>query len=116
MSHAVVLDVVVVGMAALLEAVAQCGLDVVHEKRLGKHEVDLVVRGEDGALVGVKVDKKTQEASFIADDARGEALAKRVAQRWARSRVIDELKRKGYQISESKQPDGSIKLVAQKWK
>jgi hypothetical protein len=117
MSHAVQLDIVVIGMAALLEAVVQCGLDHAEAKRFGKHAVDLIVTDEQGAQVGVTVDRKTGVATFIADDARGEKVAKRVAQRWAYSKVTEELRRKGYQIAkEEKQADGTIKLTASRWK
>jgi len=44
-------------------------------------------------------------------------LAHRVMQRYAYSRVLNDLKRKGYQIGkEEKQKDGSIRLVAQRWR
>ena len=50
-------------------------------------------------------------------DKRATALANRVAQRYAYSKVLDELKRKGYQIAkEEKQKDGTIKVVAQRWR
>jgi len=70
--------------------------------------------------VGVKVDQKTGVATFVGHegkDKRATALANRVAQRYAYSRVLDELKRKGYQIAkEEKQKDGTIHLVAQRWR
>jgi hypothetical protein len=125
MSHSVGLEIVVVGMGALLEAVVQCGLDHVQARQFQTddgqtHAVDLVVSDNEGAKVGVKVDKKTGEASFIAHDCKGgkgKALAHRIAQRWAYSKLTEELRRKGYQIAkEEKQRDGTIKLTASKWK
>jgi hypothetical protein len=126
MSHSVELDIVVIGLTALVEAVVQCGLDHVEAKRFQTddgetHAVDLIVTDQqEGAQVGVRVDKKSGVATFIAHDCQGQkgkALAQRVAQRWAYARVTEELRRKGYQIAkEEKQPDGSIKLVAARWK
>ncbi len=124
MSQEVALEVVVVGMAGLLQAIAEAGLECIEAKQFqtgkGKHAVDLVVTDEAGTQVGIQVDSKTQKATFITHgDAarRGTALAHRIAQRYAYARVVEELRRKGYRIgTEQKQPDGSIKLVAQRWK
>src|SRR5438105_13306050 len=121
MSHSVDLEIVVVGMAALIEAVVQCGLDHVESKSFQTddgqaHKVDLIVSDREGAQVGVQVDKKTGAASFIAHDCkgqRGKQLAQKIGQRWAYAKVTEELRRKGYQIAkEEKQADGTIKLVA----
>jgi len=124
MSHHVELDIVVTGMTALIEAVVQCGFDHFEARSFETddgqtHAVDLVVTDSSGAKVGVKVDRKTETASFIAHDCKGQQgkkLAQAVAQRWAYSRVTEELRQKGYQIGkEEKQADGTIKIVASKW-
>ena len=125
MSHSVGLEIVVIGMAALIDAVVQCGLDHVEATSFATddgqtHKVDLVVTDEVGAKVGVAVDRKTGVAKFIAHDCKGkqgEKLAHRIAQRYAYSRITQELQKKGYQIAqEEKQPDGTVKLTASKWK
>ncbi len=125
MSHQVSLEIVVIGMAGLLEAVVQCGLDHVQAKKFQtddgqEHDVDLVVSDQEGAKVGVKVDRKSGEATFVAHDCqggRGKALAERITQRWAYAKITEELRRKGYQIGkEEKQLDGTIKLTASRWK
>jgi hypothetical protein len=125
MSEAVTLTIPILGMAELLQTVAALSLIDTAAQSFetedgGTHEVDLVVSDEGGTRVGVKIDEKTGEATFIAHDQRdrrGSALIGRIAQRHAYSRVMEELKRKGYQIaSEEKQKDGSIKLVAQRWR
>jgi hypothetical protein len=73
------------------------------------HRVDLVVKDEQGTQVGVKVDQKSGVATFVGHDGkdkRATALANRIAQRYAYSKVTEELKRKGYQIAkEEKQKD-----------
>lgn len=124
MSQSVDLVIVVKGMAELVAAIVEGGM--AHEKRSefqgedGRtHAVDLVVRDEAGTRVGVKVDARTGTATFVGHDARGQAraLAHRVAQRYAYSKVTQELRRKGYQIAkEEKQKDGTIRLVAQRWR
>ena len=124
MSHHVELDIVVIGMTALIEAVVQCGLDHVQARSFETddgqtHAVDLVITDSAGTKVGVKVDRKTEAATFIAHDCKGQQgkkLAQAVAQRWAYARVTEELRQKGYQIGkEEKQADGTLKIVASKW-
>jgi hypothetical protein len=121
MSQVIELKIVVSGMAGLLEAIAEAGLECSRQKTFatdqGKHAVDLVIKDEQGTQTGVSLDKRTGEATFIAHGEKGGALAHRVMQRYAYSRVMSELKRKGYQIGkEEKQKDGSIRLVAQRWR
>jgi hypothetical protein len=58
------------------------------------------------------VDQKSGVATFVGHDGKDKrttALANRIAQRYAYSKVTEELKRKGYQIAkEEKQKDGTI--------
>jgi hypothetical protein len=124
MSQSVDLVIVVKGMTDLLSAIVEGGMTHETQREFrgqdGRtHAVDLVVRDEAGTRVGVKVDERTGTATFVGHDAggRARALANRVAQRYAYSKVTQELKRKGYQIArEEKQEDGTIKLVAQRWR
>jgi hypothetical protein len=126
MSQSAGIEIIVVGMAALVQAVVDCGLEYAASRQTlttddgAKHTVDLIVRDEHGATVGVQLDAKTQAAKFIAKDChgqKGKALAGRIAQRYATSRAIEELRQKGYQlVKEEKQRDGSVKLVASRWK
>ena len=126
MSQSVEMSIVVVGMAELIRAAIEAGAQALEEQKELRtedgrtHAVDLVVKDEQGTRVGVKVDPKTGVATFVGHDGkdkRATALAHRVAQRYAYSKVTDELKRKGYQIAkEEKQKDGTIKLVAQRWR
>jgi hypothetical protein len=112
-------------LAELMATVVAEGLKYEEQQQLEtedgiRHEVDLVVRDEQGAKIGVKVDEKQGKVRFVGHDGsdrRASALAGRVLQRYAYSRVMDDLKRKGYQIAkEERQADGSIKLVAQRWR
>jgi hypothetical protein len=125
MSQSVGLEIVVVGMAELVAAVVECGADYVQSRQElvsedgQTHDVDLLVTDKQGATVGVQVDAKGGQARFVAKDChgqKGKALAGRIAQRYAYSKVIAELKAKGYAIGkEEKQRDGTIKLVASRW-
>jgi hypothetical protein len=117
--------VVVEGLAELFRAAAEAGAEVLRErKRLEtadgrSHEVDAVLR-DGSAEVGVRIDPGTRQAVFVPRDCEageGKALAGRVVQRYAYSRVMQELKAKGYQVAkEERQRDGSVKLVFQRWR
>jgi hypothetical protein len=124
MSQHVGIVIAVQGVAMLLQVVAELGAQYRAEKKLrtadgASHDVDYVVK--DGvAEVGVKVDKKTEKVTLIPKDCDagpGKALAGRIAQRWAYSRTVGELKRKGYAVAkEEKQADGSVRVVLQRWR
>jgi hypothetical protein len=117
--------VVVEGLAELFRAAVEAGAEVLESrKRLQAadgqtHEVDAVIR-DGAAQVGVRIDRETKQAVFLPQDCDagpGKALAGRVVQRYAYSRVLQELKAKGYQVArEEKQRDGSVKLVFQRWR
>jgi hypothetical protein len=125
MSESVELEVIIVGMAALIEAITNSGLRHEQARELrteagAVHPVDLVVTDEQGAQVGVKLDSRTGKATFVGHeraDRRATTLVNRISQQYAYSRALEELKRKGYQIArEEKQRDGTIKIVAQRWR
>ena len=126
MSHTAGISIVVIGMGQLIAAVIECGFDYQQSRQKFQvddgtsHDVDVVVSDESGAKVGVQLDAKTGVAKFIAHDCqggRGQALAGKIAQRYAYSQVIGELRRKGYVVGkEEKQPDGTVRLVASRWK
>lgn len=125
MSQQAEMTIVVVGIGKLLEAIVETGAEYIEQRRMRTadgvtHEVDYVVTGADGAQVGVKVDRKTEQAVFIPQDCeagRGKALAGRIAQRYAQSRVTEEMQRKGYQLAKQEtQRDGTVKLVWQRWR
>ena len=126
MSQCVTIAVVLHGgIALLLEAIAEAGAQVAREEQLrtadGRtHRVDYVATDAEGTKVGVQVDAKTGEARLVAQDCeagKGKALAGRITQRYAYSRVTEEMRRKGYQLArEEKQRDGTLKLVWQRWR
>ncbi len=125
MSVIVVMELSIVAIDALIGSLMGSGLSHQSARELrtedGKvHRVDLVVTDEQGTQVGVRVDHESGQATFVGHE-RGEgrttALVNRIAQRYAHSRVLEELKRKGYQVArENRQPDGTITIVAQRWR
>ncbi|MBI5067949.1 MAG: DUF1257 domain-containing protein [Deltaproteobacteria bacterium] len=125
MSQGADVAVVVESLAELLRAAVEAGAEVVEERQRLRttdgqsHEVDAVLR-QGGAEVGVKVDPRSKQVVLVPRDCQagpGQALAGRVVQRYAYSRVLQELKQKGYQVArEEKQRDGSVKLVFQRWR
>ena len=124
MSQGVEIVLVIQGLIGLSQAVAEAGAELLRERRKVKNaqgqleEVQAVVRDRDGTEVGVKLDEKTGQATFVGHDATGKAkaLAGRVAQRYAYAKVTQELQKKGYQIArEEKQVDGTVKVVLSRW-
>jgi hypothetical protein len=124
MSQNTSIVIVVQGVALLVQVLAELGTEYRREKKMRAadgttHDVDYVVT--DGkAEVGVKVDPRTEKATLIPQDCDagpGKALAGRIAQRWAYSKAVGELKRKGYAVArEEKQADGSVRVVLQRWR
>jgi len=119
------------GVALLLEAIAEAGAEIAEEEKLRStdgrtHRVEYVARDAEGGVVGVQVDERSGEAKLVVQDceagqaskaSRSRALADRIAQRYATSRVTEELRRKGYQLArEEKQVDGTLKQVWQRWR
>jgi hypothetical protein len=124
MSQCTGIEVVVVGVGVLLECIAEIGAEVQRQKQMQDaegttHEVDYVVRDGE-AEVGVQVDRKTEKVRLIPRDCeagKGKALAGRIAQRFAYSKALGELKRKGYVVSkEERQADGTVRVVMQRWR
>jgi hypothetical protein len=116
--------IAVQGLALLFQVVADLGAQYRAEKKMrtsdgASHDVDYVVRDGE-AEVGVKVDRKSEKVTLIPKDCDagpGKALAGRIAQRWAYSKAVGELKRKGYAVAkEEKQADGSVRVVMQRWR
>lgn len=124
MSQSAGIEVVVYGVALLIDVIGQLGAECRAEKKMrtvdgASHDVDYVVKDGE-AEVGVKVDRKTEKVTLIPKDCDagpGKALAGRIAQRWAYSKAVGELKRKGYTVAkEEKQRDGTVRVVMQRWR
>jgi hypothetical protein len=122
-SQNVEVDLVIVSFELLAEAIADLNAALRKQSRLEtrdgqSHSVDYVCSDADGTQVGIRVDPRTKRAVLVADGcgSRAEALARKIAQRYAYARVTDELQRKGYKLTrEQREQDGTIQLVATRW-
>ena len=123
MSQSVHVTLVLASFELLREAIADLKAGLREQSSLEtrdgrRHRVDYVVTDEEGTQVGVRIDPKSKRAVLVADGCggRAEALAGRIAQRYAYARVTDELRRKGYRLTrEQSEADGTIQLVATRW-
>ncbi len=124
MSQNAGISVVVYGVGLLVQVITELALEKVEQRKMRTtdgttHDVDYVVR-DGSAEVGVKIDRKTEQVTLVPKDCEagpGKALAGRIAQRWAYSKAVGELKRKGYAVAkEEKQADGSVRVVLQRWR
>jgi hypothetical protein len=123
MSQSVEILLVLSSFELLKEAVADLRAALSKQSKLETregqtHKVDYVVTDAEGSQVGIRVDPRTKRAVLVADGcgSRAEALAGRIAQRYAYARVTDELRRKGYQLTrEQRASDGTIQLVVTRW-
>ena len=84
-----------------------------------KVQVDYIITNEVGDKIGVKTSKEGN-AEFIVQDDKSPTVKNtidKVAQAYARLKVLDEVKRKGYQkVKEEKLANGSIRLVVERWR
>jgi hypothetical protein len=123
MSQSVDLFTVIVDLAVLLESAAQLAIRKLNERRLqdsqgNVHQVDHVLADEKGNRLGVQV-QKDGTVNLIPQkcgDKDTLEMAKRLTQQYARTKVINELKNKGYQVvKEEVQPNKSVRVVVQRW-
>lgn len=88
------------------------------EERRKLEGAEHAFRTQSGELVGVRK-TKAGPLEFVVSNAHGidvEQTLDRVKQAYARVKVLDEAKRKGYRsVKEEKCPDGTIKLVVERW-
>ncbi|NDD91234.1 DUF1257 domain-containing protein [bacterium] len=83
-----------------------------------KVPVDYVVQNEAGDKIGIS-QKKSGEIEFVVqheDRPSVKATLDRVTQAYARLKILDEVKQKGYRsVKEERLANGSIRLVVEKW-
>ncbi len=127
MSAAVNIPMPILGDAAsigmLLEGFRQLGIAIQEIKEYRDEKgnvcpVDMVVTTKQGDLIGVR---KTEEGvSFVTahpDKASVVKTINDVKQVYSRLKILHAVKAQGYsQVKEEKLPDGSIRLVVQKWR
>jgi len=87
------------------------------------HNVDVLVKDENNRNIGFKK-QKNGSYTVIADSAglnpiqlkKQNEFINKIRQRYAYNMVLNELKKKGYQVAEEeKQEKNTIKLVARRW-
>ena len=127
MSQQVIVLPVLVGIEALkliIEAARDIGLSIAQQKSLTSddgtnHAIEAVVTDSDGTTLGIRRERDGT-CAFVSQkcgDARSAELANRITQRYVYSRTLGELQRKGYRVTtEEKQKDGTVHLVAERWK
>jgi len=87
------------------------------------HNVDLAIKDENGKDIGFE---KSEQGNYriIADSAglnsaqlkKQQEFIKKIRQKYAYNKVVDELKKQGYIIAEEeKVQNNTIRLVARKW-
>lgn len=118
-----IVDPQIASLALLLEGIKQLGLVAQEWRELSDHpgqkcKVDYVVQNEQGDQIGLRLNKNGP-VEFIVENPEKKSVQEtlgKVKQMYVRLKVIDEVKRKGYQqVKEEKLPNGSIRLVVQKW-
>lgn len=86
-----------------------------HGKR---HVIDYRITNEHGEKIGV-VQKEDGKVEFVSEkeSATVKKTIDRVTQAYSRIKVLDEVKKKGYKsVKEEKLPNGSIRIVVEKWR
>ena len=110
-------------IAMLLEGVRQLGIAIKEIKELVDEkghacQVDFVLKNKDGDEIGVQ--RTETGVNFVVIHPENETVKKtmnEVKQVYSRLKILNSVKQKGYsQVKEEKLPDGSIRLVVQKWR
>jgi hypothetical protein len=124
MSREVEIELVAGLVSSLVDAIKELSLarkelkelEDCHGKRVA---VDYVIENQQGEKIGVRANK-AGNIEFVPqkpDSAATKETINQLKQTCARLKVMDEVKRQGYQkIKEEKLPNGSIRLVVQRWR
>lgn len=81
-------------------------------------EVDYIMKNEVNEKIGIKTNLKG-DVEFVVQNDKSPTVKQtidKVTQAYARLKILDEVKRKGYKtVKEEKLANGSIRLVVEKW-
>jgi hypothetical protein len=83
-----------------------------------KRLIDYRITNEHGDKIGV-VQNKDGKVEFVTekDTATVKQTLNKVTQAYSRIKILDEVKKKGYKsVKEEKLPNGSIRIVVEKWR
>lgn len=127
MSAAVVIPMPItadaLSLGLLLEGVRQLGLAIQETKELldakgHACKVDYIIKTKQGDEIGVQT--TATGVNFVVahpDKESVKTTMNEVKQVYSRLKILNSVKAKGYsQVKEEKLPDGSIRLVVQKWR
>lgn len=85
-----------------------------------KVKVDYVIRNKAGDRIGVRENKETKKVEFVVKDENKESVKETLSQAtqaYARLKILNEVKARGYgKVKEEKLPNGSIRLVVERWR
>ena len=84
-----------------------------------KVKVDYVIKNEVGEKIGVRTNQEGNVEFVVQNDKSPtvKSTIDKVTQAYSRIKVLDEVKRKGYQtVKEEKLANGSIRLVVERWR
>lgn len=80
-------------------------------------EVDAVVTGTAGEKIGLKQTADGKIEFVTADPQKAQKSVDKITQAYARLKILDEVKKKGYQkVKEETLADGSVRLVVERWR
>lgn len=83
-----------------------------------KTAVQLLIKNHQGEKIGVRTNEKG-EAEFILQDLQSVSALesiKQIRQRYLKYKVLHEVTQQGYkQVKQEKLPNGSIRIVVEKW-
>ncbi len=121
MSNSVGVDVIITSLDTLREALSDLKLAREDLRELEcqgqKTRVDFTIRTEQGERIGVRQNREGVEFVLQKDTQTAREALNRIRQSYARLKVLDEVKRMGYQqVKEEKLSDGSVRLVVQRWR
>lgn len=83
-----------------------------------KHVIDYRITNEHGDKIGI-VQKEDGKVEFVSekDSATVKQTIDKVTQAYSRLKILNEVKKKGYKsVKEEKLPNGSIRIVVEKWR
>ncbi len=122
MSTSVTVDPVIGSIVLLINAISDLQMARQEIKELetchGKREViDFAFQNEFGDTIGVREKNGQVQLVTQTDSPTVKQTLDKVKQAYARVKILDEVKRKGYQqVKEERLSDGSIRMVVQKWR
>ncbi len=82
-----------------------------------KVEVDFLIKNEIGEKIGVRQNKEGNYDFILEKETKtSKETVNKIVQAYARLKILNDVKNKGYRnVKEEKLPNGSIRIVVEKW-